>query len=106
MEAWDTQAKMLADRVVALSEPYRQNTVTWLESCTQTPLHDLPTGLSGFLVSLHPIVRESFVLHTRWILDEAVARFGRPVPQRRSGAVQGNGSNRSEESDQPSPAVR
>ncbi len=42
---------------------------------------DLRSDLHGFLVGLNPIVRESFVLHTRWILDEALMHFGRPLAQ-------------------------
>ncbi|HSR46495.1 MAG TPA: hypothetical protein VLL77_00785 [Anaerolineales bacterium] len=76
MQPWDQEAKMLADRVVALNEPYRQNTIAWLETCTQTPILDLQNDLRRFLVRLHPIIRESFLLHTSWILDEAVSHFG------------------------------
>jgi len=81
MQPWDWEAQMLADRVAALGEPYRKNTITWLESCTQKPMLDLHSDLQGFLVGLNPIVRESFVLHTRWILDEALMHFGRPLAQ-------------------------
>jgi hypothetical protein len=77
MLACDWEAQMLADRVSALNEPYRKNTITWLEACTETPMLNLQTDLRGFLIGLHPIVRESFVLHTRWILDEALTHFGR-----------------------------
>lgn len=77
MNPWEGEAKMLADRVVALNEPYRQNTIEWLEGCTRRPMADLQGSLGAFLVGLHPIVRESFVLHTRWILDEALCHFGR-----------------------------
>jgi hypothetical protein len=76
MQPWDREAQILADRVGALNEPYRRNTIEWLERCTQTPIGDLETDLRGFLQGLNPIVRESFVLHTRWILDEAVEHFG------------------------------
>lgn len=86
MGDWDSEATMLAERVAALREPYRENTIQWLEACTQTPMHDLASDLRGFLVGLHPIVRESFLLHTRWILDEAIARFGRSAPRRAAGA--------------------
>lgn len=81
MHPWDWEAQVLADRITLLGEPYRRNTIQWLEMCTQKPLLDLREDLHGFLLRLHPIVRESFVLHTRWILDEAVAHFGRPAPQ-------------------------
>jgi len=81
MQAWDWEARMLTDRITALGEPYQQNTIVWLESCTQKPLLDLQSDLRRFLVALHPIVRESFILHTRWILDEAVVHFGRSIPQ-------------------------
>lgn len=76
MQPWDREAKMLAERVGALNEPYRQNTIAWLERCTQRPMVDLQNDLRHFLVGLHPIMRESFVLHTRWILDEAICHFG------------------------------
>jgi hypothetical protein len=76
MQPWDREAKMLAERVVALNEPYRQNTIMWLETCTQKPILDLQSDLRRFLVGLHPIIRESFFVHTCWILDEAVSHFG------------------------------
>jgi hypothetical protein len=79
MQPWDWEARMLAERVAALGEPYRKNTITWLESCTQKPMLDVQADLRGFLVALHPIVRESFVLHTQSILDEALTHFGRPL---------------------------
>ena len=81
MQPCDWEAQMLTERITALGEPYRKNTITWLEACTQKPMLDLPTDLRGFLGGLHPIVRESFVLHTRSILDEALVHFGRPSPQ-------------------------
>jgi hypothetical protein len=79
MQPWEWEAQMLAERVAALGEPYRRNTITWLESCTQKPMLDVQADLRGFLVGLHPIVRESFVLHTQSILDEALMYFGRPL---------------------------
>lgn len=76
MQPWDLEAKMLAERVVALNEPYRQNTIAWLETCTQKPILELENDLRCFLVGLHPIIRESFFQHTCWILDEAAYHFG------------------------------
>ena len=77
-------AQILSRAVDGLAEPYRQNTVRWLERCMQHPVASLEEDLSAFLDDLHPVVRESFVSHTRQLLDDALLYFGRDSRQRRA----------------------
>jgi hypothetical protein len=77
-------AQILSQAVDGLDEPYRQNTVRWLERCMQHPVASLKDDLSAFLDDLHPVVRESFIAHTRQLLDDALLYFGRDSLQRRA----------------------
>jgi hypothetical protein len=70
------EAHQLADRLDTLCEPYRQNAISWLQLCTQSPMEDPRAEILCFLSGLNPIVRESFVLHAGRVLDEAVRHFG------------------------------
>ena len=79
MTTYFHDARVLADTIDSLCEPYRQNTIEWLESCTRRPMREPRTDLLMFLHGLHPVVRESFLRYTGQILREAVRYFG--VPQ-------------------------
>lgn len=70
------EAHQLVDRLETLCEPYRQNAISWLQLCTQSPMEDPRAEILHFLTDLNPIVRESFVLHAGRVLDEAVRHFG------------------------------
>jgi len=70
------EAHRLADRLDTLCEPYRQNAISWLQLCTQSPMDDPRAEILRFLTDLNPIVRESFVMHAGRVLDEAVRHFG------------------------------
>jgi hypothetical protein len=70
------EAHRLADRLETLCEPYRQNAISWLALCTQTPMDNPRADMLRFLSVLNPIVRETFVLHAGKVLDEAVRYFG------------------------------
>ena len=72
----ENQARGLLARLDSLPQPYRENAVTWLQSCTRVPLKDLEGDMTSFLEGLHPIVRESFLTHTHELLDQAVHYFG------------------------------
>jgi hypothetical protein len=78
MSTYFHEARLLADTIESLSEPYRQNTLNWLECCTRQPMQQPRTDLLVFLVGLHPVVRESFLKYTQQILGEAVRYFGVP----------------------------
>lgn len=79
MSTYFHDARVLAETIDSLCEPYRQNTIEWLESCTRRPMREPRTDLLMFLHGLHPVVRESFLRYTGQILREAVHYFG--VPQ-------------------------
>jgi hypothetical protein len=78
MSTYFHDARVLADTIDSLCEPYRQNTIEWLESCTRRPMREPRTDLLMFLYGLHPVVRESFLRYTGQILHEAVRYFGVP----------------------------
>jgi hypothetical protein len=75
-------AQILTQAVDGLAEPYRQNTVRWLERCMQHPVMSLEDDLNAFLDNLHPVVRDSFISHTRQLLDDALLYFGRDAGER------------------------
>lgn len=89
MSTYFHDARVLADTIDSLCEPYRQNTIEWLESCTRRPMREPRTDLLMFLYGLHPVVRESFLRYTSHLLREAVRYFGvpagawEPIPPRR-----------------------
>jgi hypothetical protein len=70
------EAHQLVDQLETLCEPYRQNAISWLQLCTQSPMEDPRAEILHFLTDLNPIVRESFVMHAGRVLDEAVRHFG------------------------------
>ena len=76
MFGYEIDARVLARRVNRLREPYRHNTITWLERCAQRPMGDLETGIQSFLQGLHPVVRDGFVFHAQRVLEDAVRFFG------------------------------
>ncbi|HLC02650.1 MAG TPA: hypothetical protein VJK02_06410 [Anaerolineales bacterium] len=78
MFRYEVDARILAGRVDRLSEPYRHNTITWLERCAQRPMGDVERGIKAFLQGLHPVVRDGFVLHASRVLEDAVRFFGLP----------------------------
>lgn len=78
MFQYEVDARVLAGRVNRLREPYRRNTITWLERCAQRPMGDLERGIQAFLRGLHPVVRDGFVFHAQRVLEEADRFFGLP----------------------------
>ncbi|OGO68926.1 MAG: hypothetical protein A2Z37_05080 [Chloroflexi bacterium RBG_19FT_COMBO_62_14] len=78
MFGYEIDARVLARRVNRLREPYRHNTINWLERCAQRPMGDLETGIQSFLQGLHPVVRDGFVFHAQRVLEDAVRFFGQP----------------------------
>ncbi len=77
MSGAERGAQILVDRIESLQEPYRRNTIAWLESLTQEPISNLPRDIHTFLEGLNPVLREHFILNTWLILDKAVRFFGK-----------------------------
>jgi hypothetical protein len=65
----------LVRRVNRLREPYRENTIAWLQSYTRKPINDLHTDISDFLRKLNPVACEYFLHHTGLILRDAERYF-------------------------------
>lgn len=59
-----------------LEEPFRQNTIQWLERCTCRKFQDLDEDLRVFFSELHPDSREGYFHNLQMILDDAVRFFG------------------------------
>lgn len=76
MSAYRNEASKLIHWVDSLNEPYRQNALEWLRSCTNTPLEDPPVDLEHYLTKMNPIVRSWFLQHTSRILKNASSHFG------------------------------
>jgi hypothetical protein len=81
----ESPALVLSLAVDGLEEPYRENAVRWLERCMQRPVGRLEQDLQTFLDELHPVVRESFIRHTRLLLEDALGYFGRDRRQLQAG---------------------
>jgi hypothetical protein len=73
------RANMLAARIRHLAEPYRENTISWMEKCTARSLTDLDRDLALFLSELGAVERELYVSNLQVILDDALRYFGRPM---------------------------
>jgi hypothetical protein len=71
-----TVAWILADQLEDLREPYRQNAIAWLETCTQRSFRTPRSDLLSFLEDLHPLVRANFLHYTASVLQNAVRYFG------------------------------
>jgi hypothetical protein len=76
MSVYQKEASNLIHWVNRLNEPYRQNALEWLRSCTNTELEDPPKDLERYLMKMNPIVRSWFLQHTRRILKNAAGHFG------------------------------
>jgi len=70
------RASLLASCIRRLSEPYRQNTILWLERCTARPLIELDRDLASFLSELRTTEREMYISNLQMILDDALRYFG------------------------------
>lgn len=76
MQCYQKEVARLVAQINSLQEPYRQNTIAWLRSCTQMPLDDLCTEMTSFLLALNPVVCEFFISNTELILQQAGKYFG------------------------------
>jgi hypothetical protein len=81
MQSYQIEAARFVDQINSLQEPYRQNAIAWLRSCTQMPLDDLSTEITSFLLVLNPVVREFFILNTELVLQQAGKYFGLETEQ-------------------------
>ncbi|HEX9796643.1 MAG TPA: hypothetical protein VGA52_06590 [Anaerolineales bacterium] len=79
LEQW-VECSQMADRMAAniarLQEPYRQNTIHWLERCADRRLKDLSADLADFLGELHPSMRGVYVDNLQMVLEDALHHFG------------------------------
>ena len=66
----------IVGQIDGLPDPYRNNAIEWLKSCTQSPLDDLEEDIEVFLKRLHPKVRDQFILQTCRLLNTAKFYFG------------------------------
>lgn len=73
-------ANRLASRIELLEQPYRQNTITWLESCAARSLEDLDRGLVAFFAELDPTMREVTASNLEIVLEDALDHFGHRPP--------------------------
>lgn len=76
VEGLARKADHLAASIDTLREPYRRNTIHWLEQCTERRFENLGADLAEFLVALHPDMREVYFNSLKMILDDAVRYFG------------------------------
>jgi hypothetical protein len=71
-----TNAESLVDRLALLREPYRGNTIAWIERCAARSFTDLDQDIGEFLDELNPDLRDEYLLNMSMILDDAVKYFG------------------------------
>lgn len=69
------EATYLVKLIDSLEEPYRQNTITWLEMFVQRPMIELSKDIEIFLNGLDPVMRTYFLNHARKLLQTAVKSF-------------------------------
>jgi hypothetical protein len=71
-----TTAEALVERLELLSEPYRGNTIAWIERCAARTFTDLDQDIGQFLDELNPDLRDEYLLNMTMILNDAVKYFG------------------------------
>jgi len=69
-------AEALVNRLDSLREPYRGNTIAWIERCAARTFTDLNQDIGRFLDELNPDLRDEYLLNMSMILDDAVKYFG------------------------------
>jgi hypothetical protein len=75
-EACLPDAKALVDRLDDLAEPYRQNTIAWIESCAARKFTNPQSDIRRFVDELDPGLREEYLFNMSLLLDDAVRFFG------------------------------
>lgn len=78
--AGDVRCRQTASRIAQsldqLSEPFRRNTIRWLEGCVAKPIVDVNDDLTCFFSQLNPGMRETTMNSLEFVLEEAVRQFG------------------------------
>ncbi len=76
----EARCRQTAGRIVhslnQLREPFRRNTIHWLESCVDKPIEDVNDDLTSYFRQLNPEMRESTMSSLELVLQEAVRKFG------------------------------
>ena len=72
---YERETTTLARRVNCLQEPYRENAIEWLRSCTRKPMDNLHEDIESFLYELNPLERTFFIRNTDLILAAAERFF-------------------------------
>lgn len=69
-------AYRIASAIRQLDEPFKRNTIHWLESCIARPIHNLDEDLATFFQELNPGMRDTTMSSLEFVLEEAVRHFG------------------------------
>jgi hypothetical protein len=75
-EACLPDAEALVNRLKDLREPYRGNTIAWIESCAACKFTNLQADIRRFVDGLDPNLREEYLFNMSLLLDDAVRFFG------------------------------
>lgn len=69
-------AGRIAEALNQLNEPFRRNTIRWLEQCVAKPIEDVDEDLTCFFSQLNPSMRETTMTSLEFVMEEAVRQFG------------------------------
>ena len=69
-------AGRISEAISQLREPFRKNTIRWLERCVAHPIVDVDEDLTRFFNELNPGMRDSTMTSLQVVVDEAVRQFG------------------------------
>lgn len=72
----------ISRRIARLQEPYRSNTIAWLERTTDVHIQRVDRDLPRVVAGMRPSMRRMCVQMLEDLLDEALRYFdsGRPAP--------------------------
>lgn len=70
-------AGRIAQALDQLAEPFRRNTLRWLEGCVAKPIVDVDDDLTCYFSQLNPGMRETTMTSLEFVLEEAVRQFSR-----------------------------
>jgi hypothetical protein len=76
MKHIEADISILVDMIDSLQEPYRENIIHWLRSCSHKPMHDLQTEIMSIINGLSSLEQEYFIHDMRVLLRKATCYFG------------------------------
>ena len=76
MKQLEGDISIMVQMIETLQEPYRENIIHWLRSCSHKPMQDLKVEIRSFIDGLSSLEQEYFMRDMRVLLRKATRYFG------------------------------